>query len=110
MLTVGATLLGRARSSFLGGASSHFALTLIIGIVIGTYSSIYVAAPIVVIWKDWFGRAKLAAARPFRSRSARLPVPAPRPLSPAASARRGPPPATGGGRTEVAPAAACAAC
>ena len=46
---------------FLGGEVLHtFALTLIIGIVIGTYSSIYVAAPIVVIWKDFKARRKLA--------------------------------------------------
>ena len=39
---------------FLGGEVLHtFALTLIIGIIVGTYSSIYVAAPIVVIWKEW---------------------------------------------------------
>ena len=39
---------------FLGGeVLNTFALTLIIGIIIGTYSSIYVAAAIVVIWKDF---------------------------------------------------------
>jgi hypothetical protein len=37
-----------------------FALTLIIGIIVGTYSSIYVAAAIVVIWKDFKNRGKLA--------------------------------------------------
>jgi hypothetical protein len=34
-------------------------LTLIIGIIVGTYSSIYVAAAIVVIWKDFQSRRKL---------------------------------------------------
>jgi len=38
-----------------------FALTLIIGIIVGTYSSIYVASPIVVIWKNFTNRRKLAA-------------------------------------------------
>ena len=31
-----------------------------IGIIIGTYSSIYVAAAIVVIWNDWKKGRKLA--------------------------------------------------
>ncbi|HEX5134293.1 MAG TPA: hypothetical protein VFW81_02775, partial [Thermoanaerobaculia bacterium] len=38
-----------------------FALTLIIGIVVGTYSSIYVAAAIVVIWKELKGKRTLQA-------------------------------------------------
>ena len=37
-----------------------FALTLIIGIIVGTYSSIYVAAAIVVIWKNLQTGRKLA--------------------------------------------------
>jgi preprotein translocase subunit SecF len=45
---------------FLGGeVLNTFALTLMIGIIIGTYSSIYVAAAIVVIWKDMRSRRKL---------------------------------------------------
>jgi len=61
ILTAGATMLVVVALFFLGGEVLHtFALTLIIGIVIGTYSSIYVAAPIVVIWKDFKARRKLA--------------------------------------------------
>lgn len=38
---------------FLGGASTkYFALALIIGITFGTYSSIFVASPIVVVWQS----------------------------------------------------------
>src|SRR5262245_24642255 len=62
VLTSGATMLVVVALFFLGGeVLNTFALTLMIGIVIGTYSSIYVAAPIVVIWKQWLGRRRLAA-------------------------------------------------
>ena len=72
---------------FLGGeVLNTFALTLIIGIIIGTYSSIYVAAPIVVIWKDFQDRRKLAVV------PARRPRPAARrsPAEPLPQARRRP--------------------
>ena len=62
---------------FLGGEVLHtFALTLIIGIVIGTYSSIYVAAPIVVIWKDFKNRLKLAAVPAMEPAVPAAPAPA----------------------------------
>jgi preprotein translocase subunit SecF len=68
ILTSGATMLVVIALFFLGGeVLNTFALTLIIGIIIGTYSSIYVAAAIVVIWKDFRGRRKLQvvpAAKP----------------------------------------------
>lgn len=39
---------------FFGGASIHyFALALIVGIISGTYSSIFLASPLLVVWKDW---------------------------------------------------------
>jgi preprotein translocase subunit SecF len=67
VLTSGATMLVVLALFFLGGeVLNTFALTLIIGIVIGTYSSIYVASPIVVIWKQWSSRGKLAAVPPTK--------------------------------------------
>jgi preprotein translocase subunit SecF len=61
ILTSGATMLVVIALYFLGGeVLNTFALTLIIGIIVGTYSSIYVAAAIVVIWKDFQNRGKLA--------------------------------------------------
>ena len=76
ILTSGATMLVVVALFFLGGeVLNTFALTLIIGIIIGTYSSIYVAAAIVVIWKDFRSRRKLAA------------VPAPAPPAAAAPGR-----------------------
>jgi len=77
ILTSGATMLVVLALYFLGGeVLNTFALTLIIGIIVGTYSSIYVAAAIVVIWKDFRGRRKLAAV--------------PAPVSPAAVAPAAP--------------------
>jgi preprotein translocase subunit SecF len=71
ILTSGATMLVVVALYFLGGeVLNTFALTLMIGIVVGTYSSIYVAAAIVVIWKDFKNRRKLAvvpAAAPVKA-------------------------------------------
>jgi len=40
---------------FLGGTVIHdFALAIFIGVIIGTYSSIYIVSPIVVQWEVWF--------------------------------------------------------
>jgi preprotein translocase subunit SecF len=62
VLTAGATMLVVIALFLLGGeVLNTFALTLIIGIIVGTYSSIYVAAAIVVIWKNLSGGRKLQA-------------------------------------------------
>jgi len=77
VLTSGATMLVVLALFFLGGEVLHtFALTLIIGIIVGTYSSIYVAAAIVVIWKDFKNRRKLAVV------PAAVPAPPPAPAKP----------------------------
>jgi preprotein translocase subunit SecF len=88
VLTSGATMLVVLALFFLGGeVLNTFALTLIIGIIIGTYSSIYVAAPIVVIWRDWLGKKKLAVvpAAPAPAPRPAAPAPTPRPAAPTAS-------------------------
>ena len=46
---------------FGGGAIFDFALALLIGIVIGTYSSIFIASPIVDIWQRWRLRRDIAS-------------------------------------------------
>jgi preprotein translocase subunit SecF len=38
---------------FGGGVIAEIAFTLIIGIFVGTYSSIYVAAPLVLVMEKW---------------------------------------------------------
>ena len=52
-------LLSLAAIFFFGGESiKYFALTLIIGIFVGTYSSIFLASPILVSWHRWRSSAK----------------------------------------------------
>lgn len=44
---------------FFGGESiKNFALALIVGIVTGTYSSIFIASPLLVTWNKWSHRSK----------------------------------------------------
>jgi len=51
ILTSGATLISVAILAFLGGdALSDFGLIIFIGIIVGTFSSIFVASPIVLWW------------------------------------------------------------
>lgn len=51
LLTAGTTLVVVMALFFLGGPVIHnFAFALMVGIVIGTYSSIYVASPMVLFW------------------------------------------------------------
>jgi preprotein translocase subunit SecF len=38
---------------FGGPALRDFSFVLVIGIIIGTYSTIYIASPILVVWQDW---------------------------------------------------------
>ena len=83
ILTSGATMLVVIALFFLGGEVLHtFALTLMIGIVVGTYSSIYVAAAIVVIWKEFQNRGKLAVV------PAVVPPPAAASVAPASSGKK----------------------
>jgi preprotein translocase subunit SecF len=60
ILTTGTALLVLLALYFLGGPGlAPFAFTLIIGFLTGTYSSIYIAAPVVLFWSH---RSKLAGA------------------------------------------------
>ena len=54
VLTSGLTLLSALSLLLFGGPVLHgFALALTIGIVVGTFSSIFVASPILLAWEDW---------------------------------------------------------
>jgi len=58
LLTTGTALFVLIALYFLGGEGlAPFAFTLIIGFITGTYSTIYIAAPVVLFWAD---RSKLA--------------------------------------------------
>jgi preprotein translocase subunit SecF len=51
-----------------GGAAIHyFILALLIGIVSGTYSSIFNASPILVSWHEWDDRRKGRTAAATRN-------------------------------------------
>ncbi|MGA8761806.1 MAG: protein translocase subunit SecF [Candidatus Sulfotelmatobacter sp.] len=64
ILTAGLTFLTVLALYLFGGEVLHgFSLALVIGILIGTYSSIAIAAPILVAYQDWrIGRARRPAA------------------------------------------------
>jgi preprotein translocase subunit SecF len=69
--TVVITLL--ALLLFGGGAIHYFVLALLIGIISGTYSSIFNASPLLVVWQLWEDRrraARLAALRGGRRANA----------------------------------------
>lgn len=54
VLTASTGLFGLLVLVFLGGgAIEDFALTMLIGILVGTYSSIYVAAPLTIVMEGW---------------------------------------------------------
>ena len=57
VLTSGTTLLAVGSLLFLGGdVLRGFGFILTVGVVVGTYSSIYVASPFTILWEQWFGR------------------------------------------------------
>ncbi|PYX35548.1 MAG: protein translocase subunit SecF [Acidobacteria bacterium] len=66
ILTAGLTFLTVLALYLFGGEVLHgFSFALVIGILIGTYSSIAIAAPILVAYQDWrAGRGKMAVAMP----------------------------------------------
>jgi preprotein translocase subunit SecF len=73
-ITTSLTVLITLLSLFLfgGAAITDFVLALLIGIIIGTYSSIFVAAPLLVDWHQWEDRrhGRVAATRAPRTRRA----------------------------------------
>jgi preprotein translocase subunit SecF len=71
IITAGTALLSALALLFFGGdVLSGFAFTMVVGIVTGTYSSVFVAAAIVTFWQ---GRKPVTAAQTAEST-----VPAPR--------------------------------
>ena len=66
ILTAGLTFLTVLALYLFGGEVLHgFSFALVIGILIGTYSSIAIAAPILVAYQDWrSGRGKRAISMP----------------------------------------------
>jgi preprotein translocase SecF subunit len=74
MLTGLTTVLSLIALLLFGGAVIHdFAFTLLVGIVWGTYSSVFVAAALIVVWHNWetAREAKRGGRRGERSAAAR---------------------------------------
>ena len=62
ILTSGTTLLVVLALFTLGGGVIHnFAFALLVGIIIGTYSSIFVASAILVFWDNYRSSKKAAS-------------------------------------------------
>jgi len=55
---------------FGGAATSQFVLALLIGIISGTYSSIFNASPLLVVWQEWEDRRRGRLAAPRSTRRA----------------------------------------
>jgi preprotein translocase subunit SecF len=64
ILTSGTTLMVVLALFFFGGGVIHnFAFALLIGILVGTYSSVFVASPVLIFWDDYrSGRQKKVTA------------------------------------------------
>lgn len=78
MLTSSLTWICAVALFFLGGpALRDFSVVLVMGIVIGTYSSIYVASPVLVAWREWIARRAAGRGDVPPARSADAPAPRP---------------------------------
>jgi preprotein translocase subunit SecF len=72
ILTSGLTFLVCIALFFLGGEVLRgFSFVMIIGIIVGTYSSIFIAAPLVIVWEDWKSKRspQSASAAPASSKA-----------------------------------------
>jgi preprotein translocase subunit SecF len=62
VLTSGLTLLTALSLWIFGGqVLSGFSFALVVGIIVGTYSSIFIASPILIFWQDFVSKKKPAA-------------------------------------------------
>ncbi len=65
VLTAGTTLLTSLALFFLGGPVIHdFAFCMTFGVLTGTFSSIFIAAPILLVWHDRAARSDKRKAQP----------------------------------------------
>ena len=70
VLTSGLTFLTVLSLYVFGGRVLHgFSFALVVGILIGTYSSIAVAAPMLVAWQEWRGKHGKPTALPAAKRA-----------------------------------------
>src|SRR5579862_7032263 len=65
IMTSGLTFLTVIALFLFGGPVLHgFSFALVVGIIIGTYSSVFVASPIVLFWHNWADNRKRTAPAP----------------------------------------------
>ncbi len=65
VLTSGLTLLTALALWIFGGdVLNGFSFALVVGIIVGTYSSVFIASPILVFWQNFRGTGKPVAAAP----------------------------------------------
>jgi preprotein translocase subunit SecF len=65
VMTSGLTFLTVVALFLFGGPVLHgFSFALVVGIIIGTYSSVFVASPIVLFWHNWADDRKRTAPGP----------------------------------------------
>jgi len=71
VMTSGLTFLAVMALFLFGGPVLHgFAFALVVGILIGTYSSVFVASPVVLFWHNWAdARRKTPPAPPVAAKS-----------------------------------------
>ncbi|MEO0017231.1 MAG: protein translocase subunit SecD, partial [Verrucomicrobiota bacterium] len=73
LLTSSATLMSVAILAFLGGtALRDFGIIIFIGIVVGTFSSIFIASPVVLWWSNRTGRSIRTEVLDTQARAASL--------------------------------------
>ncbi len=74
LLTSGLTFLAVLSLFLFGGEVIHgFALVLVVGVIIGTYSSIAIASPVLVFWQQRTGRGSMG--KPVASERSKPPKP-----------------------------------
>lgn len=64
ILTGGTTLVAAGALYFFGGdVIRGFAFVMSVGVIVGTYSSIYIASPFALLWEQWFSGRRGEARR-----------------------------------------------
>jgi len=59
LLTGGTTIFASLMLFLFGGdVIKGFAFIMLVGIIVGTYSSIYIASPFALLWEEWFGGSR----------------------------------------------------
>src|ERR1700722_7534152 len=72
VMTSGLTFLTVVALFLFGGPVLHgFSLALVLGIIVGTYSSVFVASPIVLFWHDFVDARKKRTVTPVMAGAAR---------------------------------------